>query len=230
MKGEKNHLIVAIDGPAGSGKTTVAKLLAKKLGFFYLDTGAIYRAITLKLIREGIPLEDVDRVLRVLMGITLKIEGDRVFLDGEDVSEVIRSPEVDKKVSLVAKIPQIREALLPLQRRLVMGRDAVVEGRDMGTVVFPEAEVKVFLTASSEERALRRWRELKERGKDLSFEEVLRDLERRDEIDSSRDVAPLRIAEDAVVIDTTSKGIEEVVEEVRRLVLQRYQGSGVLHS
>lgn len=214
-------MIVAIDGPAGSGKTTVAKLVAKRLGFFYLDTGSIYRALTLELLRRGIPLDNVKKICEVLDALSIEIKGERLFLYGEDVSESIRCPEVDKKVSLVAKIPEVREKLLPLQRKLVNRKNAVVEGRDMGTVVFPEAEVKIFLTASLEERARRRWKELWERGKELSFEEVFEDLKKRDEIDSEREVAPLRVAPDAIIIDTTLKGIEEVVEEVVNLVLQR---------
>jgi len=221
-------LIVAIDGPGGSGKTTVAKLVAKKLGFFYLDTGAIYRALTLKLMKEGVSLNDPLAVSQAIDRTSIEFRDDRVFLDGEDVTLAIRDPEVDKVVSLVAKIPVVREKLLPLQRELVKGRNSVVEGRDMGTVVFPEAEVKVFLTASLSERASRRWRELLSKGKDASLEDVLNDLKRRDDIDSNRDVAPLKVAPDAVIIDTTYKSVDEVVEEVVQLVLQRYKGSGFL--
>jgi len=221
-------LIVAIDGPGGSGKTTVAKLVAKKLGFFYLDTGAIYRALTLKLMKEGVSLNDPLAVSQAIDRTSIEFRDDRVFLDGEDVTLAIRDPEVDRVVSLVAKIPVVREKLLPLQRELVKGRNSVVEGRDMGTVVFPEAEVKVFLTASLSERASRRWRELLSKGKDASLEDVLNDLKRRDDIDSNRDVAPLKVAPDAVIIDTTYKSVDEVVEEVVQLVLQRYKGSGFL--
>jgi len=221
-------LIVAIDGPGGSGKTTVAKLVAKKLGFFYLDTGAIYRALTLKLMKEGVSLNDPLAVSQAIDRTSIEFRDDRVFLDGEDVTLAIRDPEVDRVVSLIAKIPVVREKLLPLQRELVKGRNSVVEGRDMGTVVFPEAEVKVFLTASLSERASRRWRELLSKGKDASLEDVLNDLKRRDDIDSNRDVAPLKVAPDAVIIDTTYKSVDEVVEEVVQLVLQRYKGSGFL--
>lgn len=221
-------MIVAIDGPAGSGKTTVAKLVAKRLGFFYLDTGAIYRALTLKLLKCDLHLDDVEKICEILDTLSLEVKDSKLFLDGEDVSEAIRDPEVDKRVSLVAKIPEVRERLLPLQRKLVSGKNAVVEGRDMGTVVFPEAEVKIFLTASLEERARRRWKELAQKGKAFLLEEVLEDLRRRDEIDSGREIAPLKVAPDAVVIDTTFKEIEEVVEEVVNLVLQRYKGFGVL--
>lgn len=221
-------MIVAIDGPAGSGKTTVAKLVAKRLGFFYLDTGAIYRALTLKLLKRDLHLDDVEKICEILDTLSLEVKDGKLFLDGEDVSEAIRDPEVDKRVSLVAKIPEVRERLLPLQRKLVSGKNAVVEGRDMGTVVFPEAEVKIFLTASLEERARRRWKELAQKGKAFLLEEVLEDLRRRDEIDSGREIAPLKVAPDAVVIDTTFKEIEEVVEEVVNLVLQRYKGFGVL--
>jgi len=221
-------LIVAIDGPAGSGKTTIAKLVAKRLGFFYLDTGAIYRAFTLKLIRLGFPIDDLKKICDILDSTSIDIRDGRLFLDGEDVTELIRDPEVDKRVSLVAKIAKVRERLLPFQRRLVSGKNAVVEGRDMGTVVFPKAEVKVFLTASLEERARRRHKELIQRGKNLSFDEVLEDLQKRDEIDSNREVAPLKIASDAIIIDTTGKTIDEVVEEVVSIVLQRYKGDSIL--
>ncbi|KUK14004.1 MAG: (d)CMP kinase [Synergistetes bacterium] len=221
-------MIVAIDGPAGSGKTTIAKLVAKRLGFFYLDTGAIYRAFTLKLIRLGFPIDDLKKICDILDSTSIDIRDGRLFLDGEDVTELIRDPEVDKRVSLVAKIAKVRERLLPFQRRLVSGKNAVVEGRDMGTVVFPKAEVKVFLTASLEERARRRHKELIQRGKNLSFDEVLEDLQKRDEIDSNREVAPLKIASDAIIIDTTGKTIDEVVEEVVSIVLQRYKGDSIL--
>lgn len=220
-------MIIAIDGPAGSGKTTVAKLVAKKLGFFYLDTGAIYRSLTLKLLREGIPLTDLSKVVKIARDMKLEFQGERVFLDGKDITEDIRDPNVDRNVSLVAKVAEVRDLLLPLQRRLVEGRNAVVEGRDMGTVVFPKAELKVFLTASVEERAKRRWKELSSKGKKVSFREVLENLKRRDKIDSEREVAPLRKTADAVEIDTTKMSVDEVVGEVVRLALRRIKGSGV---
>jgi len=223
-------LIVAIDGPAGSGKTTVAKLVAQKLGFFYLDTGAIYRSLTLKLLKEGVPLTEASKIREIARSLRLEFKREKVFLEGKDITEDIRDPSVDRSVSLVAKIPEVREVLLPLQRELVKGKNAVVEGRDMGTVVFPNADLKIFLTASEEERAKRRWKELSSKGKDVSFMEVLEDLRRRDKIDSERDVAPLRKSPDAMEIDTTDMSINEVVEEVVRLALRHLKGAGVFSS
>lgn len=215
-------MIVAIDGPAGSGKSTVAKLLAKRLGFTYLDTGAIYRALGYLAKEKGVSLEDEEALAELAKEMKLSFEdsgeGIKVILNGEDVTRAIRTEEAGMAASIVSKHPKVRKALLDLQRRFAEKGDLVAEGRDMGTVVFPNAEVKVFLTASCEVRARRRYKELKEKGMNVSFEEVLESVKKRDQQDATRSVAPLKPADDAVIIDTSNMGIEDVVNKIARLV------------
>ncbi len=207
--------IVAIDGPAGAGKSTVARQLARKLGFSMIDTGAIYRAVALAARRSGVAWDD-DEGLRKLLdgGLELAFRDDRVILDGHDVSEAIRTPEISRGSSVVSARPVVREKLLGLQRDLGRGapRGAVLEGRDIGTVVFPEAHVKFFLTASDEARAQRRWTELSEKGLSLTLQDVLADQRRRDKDDTERAIAPLKAAPDAIRIDTTGIDLDAVVE------------------
>lgn len=207
-------VIVAIDGPAGSGKSTVAKLLAEKLGFFYLDTGALYRALTLAAIRSGTEITDRRRLVELAKTIRIDFDGNRTYIDGEDVSERIRDEAVTAKVRFLAELPEVREVVRSMERRMVAGRDAVVEGRDITTVVFPDAEVKFYLDASVDERARRRLLELRRRGVDVDFEDVKEAVVRRDRSDSERKVAPLKHAPDALLIDTSSLSIEEVVERL----------------
>jgi len=219
-------MIIAIDGPAGSGKSTVAKLVAVRLGFAYLDTGAMYRAVTVRAINDGLDPDDEQAVAAIaqLAPITFGYtKGEAlpsaVFIDGEDVTFDIRTPEADLYVSPVSALPAVRAALTEQQRRLGSERDTVMEGRDIGTVVFPHAEVKVFLTATPEERAHRRALQNVERGIDQTDEAViLADIIRRDTYDSSREVAPLAAAADAVIIDTTDLTIDEVVDRIAILV------------
>lgn len=215
-------MIIAIDGPSGAGKSTVAKAVAKKLGFACLDTGAMYRSITWLAQQQGVSFDD-DSALGVLArscDISFgHVEGDpipkEVFINGHDVTSAIRTAEIDKAVSPVSAAPSVREAMVELQRRIGEQGDYVVEGRDIGTVVFPNAAVKVFLTASDEERAHRRVRQNVDRGVgSIDFDEVLQDLKRRDDHDSNRAVAPLVAAEDAVHIDSTTSYIEEVIERI----------------
>lgn len=226
MTGElKRPLTVAIDGPAGAGKSTVARGVAHALGYTYIDSGAMYRAATLKVLRRGVDLNASEAVLAVVAqsDITLRAapEGPRVYLDGEDVTEAIRTVEVGEAVSTVAQIPAVRETLVALQRRLGARGGVVMDGRDIGTVVLPWADVKVFLTASSKERARRRYQELRAAGKSVTFDEVYQALARRDAIDASRAHSPLRQAPDAVAIDTTGRSVDEVIEEVLALCYQR---------
>ena len=215
-------MIVAIDGPAGAGKSTVAKAVAKELGFSCLDTGAMYRAIAWQALQNGVALDDepalgeIARTYDIAFG---HVEGDpvprRVFIGDTEVTDAIRTAEIDRAVSPVSAAPAVREALLDQQRRIGNAGDYVVEGRDIGTVVFPDAAVKVFLTASDEERAHRRVRQNADRGiGSIDYDEVLADLRRRDAADSSRATAPLRAADDAVRIDSTSHYIEEVIEQI----------------
>ncbi len=220
--------ILAIDGPMGAGKSTVAREVARRLGYQYLDTGAMYRAVTWVAIFEGADLEDEERLSaisrKLAEGALQLVRSDdqlKVFVDGRDITMEIRSPEVTASVAKIARVPGVREAMTSLQRRLASGGGVVVEGRDMGTVVFPDAEVKVFLTASLEERARRRQKELKERGEEIPWERVFQIVEEDDRVAMTRAVAPLRPAPDAVVIDTTGRTIEEVVEEILRIFKSR---------
>lgn len=218
-------MIVAIDGPSGAGKSTVAKAVAKELGFSCLDTGAMYRAIAWRALQDGVALDDepvlgaITRTYDIAFG---HVEGDpvprRVFIGDDEVTDAIRTAEIDRAVSPVSAAPAVREALLDQQRRIGNAGDYVVEGRDIGTVVFPDAAVKVFLTASDEERAHRRVRQNVDRGiGSIDYDEVLADLRRRDAADSSRATAPLRPADDAVHIDSTGHYIEEVIEQICKL-------------
>lgn len=215
-------MIIAIDGPSGAGKSTVAKAVAKRLGFSCLDTGAMYRAIAWRALEDGVALDDEDGLGRIARTCEISfghVEGDplpkRVFIDGVEVTDAIRTARIDKAVSPTSAVPSVRTALVDQQRRIGAGGDFVVEGRDIGTVVFPDAAVKVFLTASDEERAHRRVRQNVDRGiGSIDYEEVLADLRRRDEADSSRATSPLVAAEDAVRIDSTSHYIEEVIDEI----------------
>lgn len=213
-----NFKVIAIDGPAGSGKSTVARILAKRLGFFYVDTGAMYRAITYKFIQKNLSLEDKSEIIRLAKNSQILLKntskGLKVYLDGKDVTEDIRNPEITKYVSEISAIPQVRREMLVQQRKIALRRNCVVEGRDIGTVVFPKAFKKFYIDADFSERVKRRLRELKERDKNLTLKQIEDDLKKRDKIDSSRECAPLRKADDAIYIDTTHMTIEEVVDEM----------------
>lgn len=217
-------LIVAIDGPAGAGKSTVAKRLAKELGYTYMDTGAMYRAFAWKVMQEGIDLSDEKKLERVLQDTSIELlEQDgrsSVLLNGVDVTDRIRTPELSQLASRVSTSKIVRERMVELQRDMGSHGGVVAEGRDIGTVVFPNAEVKVFLDASSGERARRRFEELRSQGREVTVEETLEEMEQRDRRDRERDVAPLRKAEDAVVIDSTQAGVDGVVgrimQEIKR--------------
>lgn len=215
-------MIIAIDGPSGAGKSTVAKTVAKQLGFSCLDTGAMYRAVAWQAIQNGVAFDDAAALGEIAGNYEIEfghVEGDpvpkRVFIGGIEVTQAIRTSEIDRAVSPVSAVPEVRVALLDQQRRIGNAGDYVVEGRDIGTTVFPQAEVKVFLTASNEERARRRVAQNAERGVgSTDYEEVLADLIRRDEADSSRAASPLKPAEDAVHIDSTAFTMEQVVEQI----------------
>jgi len=214
--------VVAIDGPAGSGKSTTARLVAERLGYIYLDSGAMYRAVTLKALRAGVDLQDEAEVARLAETCAIRLHQEngalRVELDGEDVTEAIRSPEVGRNIGPVADNVRVRQVLVARQRSFGEGGGIVAEGRDIGTVVFPDAEVKIFLTASPEERARRRWRELQAKGFQVPFEEVEKEIQKRDAEDVSRPVGGLRRAPDAIELDTTGLTVEEQVEKVAELV------------
>ena len=211
-------LVVTIDGPAGAGKSTVAKTLARRLGYSLLDTGAIYRSVALVARRAGVPWEDAARLAEVArdLAIEFKFVGDTnsVFLNGEDVSTAIRTPEISQGASQVSAHGPVRAALLDLQRRLGAEGGVVVEGRDTGTVVFPHADRKFFLSATDHERARRRVEELRLAGKPVEHADTLREIRERDHRDSSRDVAPMKAADDAVIIDSSAMSVAEVVDQM----------------
>lgn len=207
------NLIVAIDGPAGSGKSTIAKLIAKKYNFTYIDTGAMYRMITLYLLQQNIDFEDLKEIENVLNNhINLDMKENKFFLNNKDVSQEIREPIISENVSKVASIKIVRDNLVSLQRKIASNKNVILDGRDIGTVVFPNAQVKIFLIASVEERANRRYKEFLEKNISISYEEVLKSLKERDFIDSTRKESPLVKAKDAIELDTTNLNLQEVVD------------------
>lgn len=215
-------MIVAIDGPSGAGKSTLAKRVAKAMGFTYLDTGAIYRALALKILRRGVDLNDTAALNDIVNDTAIDLkESDgqlQVFLDGEDVSRIIRTPEVSQMASKASALAMVRHRLLDVQRALGRRGNVVAEGRDIGTVVFPEAQVKIYLDASIEERARRRCDELHAAGRAVRLEETVREIEERDKRDSERAIAPLRKADDAVVLDSSGLTADGVAEKVLQLI------------
>ena len=210
--------VIAIDGPAGAGKSTVARLLAKRLGFQYLDTGAMYRAVALALKEAGISLENEDEIASLLASISIELRDERIYLNGRDVSKAIRTPEMDLLASLVAQNETVRRFLTGLQRDFGRSKDIVAEGRDMGTVVFPETPFKFFLTATPEERAKRRKKQLEMQGENVLCEIILKQIKKRDKQDSERSLAPLKQALDAELIDTTGKNVETVIDKIVRSI------------
>ncbi len=218
---------IAIDGPAGSGKSTTARLLAQKLGYLYIDTGAMYRAATLSVLRAGIDIHDEQAVVKHVrqLTITLKIvDGvQRTFLNGEDVTDQIRTPQINQVISIISSYPGVRQVLIEQQRALAKKGGVVMDGRDIGTVVLPQAELKVFLVASLEERARRRQRDLERQGIKMDLEAVKAEIVKRDQLDSSRSTAPLKKAEDARELDTTNLTIKEQVEIIYRWVQEIIQ-------
>ncbi|HNQ01862.1 MAG TPA: (d)CMP kinase [Syntrophales bacterium] len=214
--------VVTVDGPAGSGKSTVSRLLARELSCVYLDTGALYRAVALKVSRAGLAPDDRAGIAalcaKTAVALAVREGATRVLLDGQDVTEEIRTPAISMLASTVSALPEVRQRLLAVQREAAPAGGIVAEGRDMGTVVFPGADVKFFLTAGPEERGRRRWLELKQRGHEVELAEVIRDVARRDRQDSGREIAPLRPSGDAVLVDSTGKSVEEVVQEMLRVI------------
>ena len=209
----KNYQI-AIDGPSGAGKSTIAKRVAVELGIDYIDTGAMYRAVGLKMLRLGIPMEENETLFDMLSDTDVDFSEGRVFLDGEDVSDIIRTQEVSKAASDCSAFASVRRKLVELQQAMGKRKSVIMDGRDIGTVVLKDAEYKFYLTATAEERAMRRYKELREKGSEDTYEKVLEDVNRRDWNDMHREVDPLRQAEDAVLIDSTDMSIEEVVDFV----------------
>ncbi|HYE83808.1 MAG TPA: (d)CMP kinase [Clostridia bacterium] len=206
--------VIAIDGPAGAGKSTIAKRLADIIGYTYVDSGAMYRALTLKVLREKIPLKDLEGIVRLADKTDIDFRENSIYLDGKAADTEIREEEVNRNVSYIAAIPEVRKLMVGLQRKISINKNVVMDGRDVGTVIFPAANIKFFITASVEERAERRYNELKQKGYDAEIQDIKSQIEKRDHIDSTRSDSPLAIASDAIVIDTTGKNIIEVLEEV----------------
>lgn len=212
------EFIVTVDGPAGSGKSTIAKIIAKKYGFTYLDTGAMYRMIALYALENSIDLQDSKAIETMLKNTKLDIVGNQFFLNGKDVSDEIRTPRVSAIVSPVSAIKEIRVKLVDLQREISKGKSVILDGRDIGTVVFPSGDVKIYLVASPEERAKRRLKEYEEKGVEADYESVLASIKERDFIDSTRKESPLKKAEDAHEIDSSTMSIDEVVEVISKYI------------
>lgn len=216
---------IAIDGPAGAGKSSIAKAVSAQLGYIYVDTGALYRTIALFVTENNIPDEEIEKNLEKAE-VSLKfIDGtQRVFLGDRDVSELIRTPEISMAASRTSAIPAVRAHLLELQKKIARENNILMDGRDIGTVILPDADVKIFLTASAEERANRRYRELSEKPDCPSYEEILKDIIQRDYNDSHRETAPLKQAEDAILVDTTGMNLEESSAEIIRIIHEKIGG------
>ena len=221
---------IAIDGRAGAGKSTVAKQLAKKLGFIYIDTGAMYRTVALNALNENQMIDDSKEEIlgeiaqKSVIQLAQTSDGkEQVLLNGVDVTEIIRSPEVTRLVSSVAKNPQVRKVLVEQQRKLADNQSVVMDGRDIGTQVFPDAQLKIFLTATVKQRAMRRWKELTDQGKQINLESIEQEISDRDKMDEERAASPLIPAVDAIHMDTTNQTIEEVVDELTRLYTEKVQ-------
>lgn len=223
-------MIVTIDGPAGAGKSYIARRLAETIGFEFLDTGAMYRAVTLGALRANIDLEEVEALVDFSSGVRLEWTDNRIILDGEDVSDVIRTPEVTAAIRHLADLPPVRRQLSLQQRRIAEGRNIVTEGRDQGSEVFPDAECKIFLTASPQERARRRQQQLADAGQEISLEEILRAQDQRDAEDRQRPIGALRAADDASVIDSDGMTPEQVLQRAVEIVGRAIESSSINES
>ena len=216
--------IVGIDGPAGSGKGTVTKKIANILGLTNIDTGSTYRCVALEVLNRGIQLDDVNNIIKVAEDINIEIEtnkdGDKVYLNGEDVTLKIRSKDVTKIVSPISSIKEVRFKMVDLQRKLAEGKDVIMEGRDICTYVFPNADVKIYLDASVEERAKRRYLENQEKGINMSYEEIFENIKKRDENDKNKEIGALKLAKDSIIVDTTCLTIDQVVDKIIDIIKQ----------
>ena len=224
--------IVAIDGPAGTGKGTVTEKLSKKLNLVNIDTGATYRCVTLAMLKQNVKLEEIEKIREILDKIQIELENDKgkqtVLLNGEDVTKEIRSKEVTILLSQVSSIKEVRLAMAGLQRKMAEGKAVIMEGRDIGTYVFPSADVKIYLDADVEERAKRRYKQNQEKGIDMSYEEILENIKKRDENDKHKEIGALKIADDAIVIDTTKMSISEVVKEIEKIIKKKQKEQELL--
>lgn len=218
--------IVAIDGPAGVGKGTIAKIIAEKFNLINIDTGATFRCVTLEMINNNVKIDEEEKIKKLLHEINIEIDTENnVFLNGKDVSLEIRTSKVNEFVSAVSTLKVVRENLLHLQRKMAEGKNVIVEGRDIGTTVFPNADIKIYLDATPEERARRRVKQNLEKGIDCVYEEILASVKNRDKIDSTREIAPLKKAEDAIYIDCTNLSIEELTDEMFRIIEKVYKSN-----
>ena len=217
--------VVAIDGPAGTGKGTVTKIIAEKLNLIYIDTGAMYRAVCVKALNNNIEPEDIENIKKMLENISIKLSikdgKQQVLLDGKNITDEIRTPKVDSYVAKFAAIKEVREKMTPLQREMKNEGNIIMEGRDIGTVIFPDAEVKIYLDATVEERANRRYKQNLEKGIDCTYDEVLKSIKERHILETTREIAPLRQADDAIYVDTTELSIEEVVEKIINIINEK---------
>ncbi len=230
---KRKRLIIAIDGPSGAGKSTVAKALAERLGYLYIDTGAMYRATALKMKEKALAAGDESELSALVSSLEITFVGGRrgttVLCEGKDVTEAIRSPEISRLASDISRKKVVREALVKRQRELGRGGGVVLEGRDIGTVVFPDAEVKFYLDADAEERGRRRFKELIEKGMEVDLNDTLEEVRKRDHNDMSRGISPLKKAEDALLVDSTGRSVEEIVEEMFQEVMARQRKDETLH-
>jgi len=228
---KNKRLIIAIDGPSGAGKSTVGRALATQLGYLYIDTGAMYRAVSLKAEEKGIDPWDESALSRLVSSIRIVFdagnEGVRILCNGEDITEAIRSPRISRLASDISKSQVVREALVGMQKEMGKEKGVVLDGRDIGTVVFPEADVKFYLDADPEERGRRRYRELSERGMEVDFKKTVQEVIERDRNDMNRSLSPLKRAHDAVFIDSTGRSAEEVVEEMYRVIVEKRRWSEI---
>lgn len=214
--------VVAIDGPAGTGKGTVTKIIAEDLGLVYIDTGAMYRCVTLIALRKNIKPVECDELIEILENIEIELKpNEEVFLNGENVSAQIRTPQIDNNVAKFASFKMVRDKMTTLERKMGENENVIMEGRDIGTVVFPNADVKIYLDCSVEERARRRYKQNLEKGIEVSYEEVLESIKQRHKLETQREIAPLRKAEDAILVDSTNMTIEEVVAEIERVIKEK---------
>lgn len=213
--------VIAIDGPAGAGKSTIAKQLADNINYTYIDSGAMYRALTLKVLETNIRLSDINGIIEISKKVDIDFRDRSIYLEGIAVDKQIREDLVNKNVSIVAAIPDVRKNMVEIQRKISIGKNVVMDGRDVGTVIFPNAFIKLFITASLEERAMRRYAEIEATDKAVNFHDIKNQIEKRDYTDSNREDSPLIQAEDAVLIDTSGKSIEDVLQEVKGYISLR---------
>lgn len=223
-----DYKVIAIDGPAGAGKSTIAKRLADSIGYTYIDSGAMYRALTLKVLRENILLKELDNIINMAKETDIDFRENSIYLDGKVSDVEIREENVNRNVSYIAAIPEVRKLMVQLQRKISRDKNVVMDGRDVGTVIFPSADIKFFITASADERAERRYNELRQKGYDSDINDIRSQIKKRDHIDSTRSESPLTVASDAITIDTTGKSVEEVLGEVISNIKMKGGGMDVI--